>query len=258
MRSYAKYPSYVVSGLEDEKGFREKPVPQPVTDGLIFYVDSTNPKSYPGDGTTWTDLDTTVNATLTNSPAYSPAWNGVLTFDGTDDYAAIPYASSPFRQSVAITYDFWMRVTTGGYAIGTSISGGQGSGGFQIFPSIAYFQWTPTEPNSDRQVQAFFNDSTANAWKHICFTYTFANVNSYQFYENGVPIVGTMPTADITNAVPRTQYDVSVDDRIGGRSLNGTGYFVNASIPIVRMYNRAITAGEVWNNFNYDRKKFGL
>ena len=30
--------------------------PPIVTDGLVFYVDAANKQSYPGSGTTWTDL----------------------------------------------------------------------------------------------------------------------------------------------------------------------------------------------------------
>ena len=30
--------------------------PSIVTDGLVFYVDAGNDKSYPGSGTTWSDL----------------------------------------------------------------------------------------------------------------------------------------------------------------------------------------------------------
>lgn len=257
MRSYAKFPNYVIAGLQNEKGFREKPVPSPVTTNLVFYVDSTNPKSFDNSGTTWTDLTGTVNATLTNGPAYSQAWNGVIQFDGTDDYASIAYASSPFRQSSAITYDFWIKLTSGSWPMGTSVSGGQGSGGMLMSGTTIYFQWTPTTPPSDRYVYADFRTSATDTWKHICFTYNYSSASSYQFYEDGIPITGYISTNDVTNAVPTTSYNQSANDRIGSRVIN-SAYYTNATVPIVRIYSRALTAGEVWNNFNYDRKKFGL
>ncbi len=40
-----------------------------VTDGLVFYVDAGNTKSYPGSGTTWTDLVGSANGTF-NERAY--------------------------------------------------------------------------------------------------------------------------------------------------------------------------------------------
>ena len=41
--------------------------PKIVEDGLIFYLDAANPRSYDGAGTTWTDLTTDkANGTLVN------------------------------------------------------------------------------------------------------------------------------------------------------------------------------------------------
>ena len=37
-----------------------------VTDGLVFYVDAGNEDSYPGSGTTWTDLIGGFGGTLTS------------------------------------------------------------------------------------------------------------------------------------------------------------------------------------------------
>ena len=48
-----------------------------VTDGLVFYVDAANSNSYPGSGTTWTDLIGSNNATLDNGPTYSSS-NGAV------------------------------------------------------------------------------------------------------------------------------------------------------------------------------------
>ena len=49
--------------------------PKIVTDGLVFAVDAANKKSYPGSGTTWTDLAGSNNGTLTNGPTFdSGGW----------------------------------------------------------------------------------------------------------------------------------------------------------------------------------------
>ena len=42
--------------------------PKIVTDGLVFAVDAANKKSYPGSGTTWTDLAGSSNTSLDNGP----------------------------------------------------------------------------------------------------------------------------------------------------------------------------------------------
>ena len=57
-----------------------------VTDGLVFCVDAGDKMSYPGAGTTWTDLTANkYNGALTNGPTFNSANGGSLIFDGTDD-----------------------------------------------------------------------------------------------------------------------------------------------------------------------------
>jgi hypothetical protein len=54
---------------------------------LQLYLDAGNASSYPGSGTTWTDLSGNGrNGTLTNGPTYSSANGGSIVFDGTDDF----------------------------------------------------------------------------------------------------------------------------------------------------------------------------
>ena len=61
-----------------------------VTSGLILHLDSSNSGSYPGSGTTWTDLSGNGrNATLINGTQYSSLDGGKIVFDGTNDYDEI-------------------------------------------------------------------------------------------------------------------------------------------------------------------------
>ena len=78
--------------------------PSLVMNGLVLCLDAGNSKSYPGTGTTWTDLSGNGNnGTLTNGPTYSSANGGSLVFDGTNDYTQTPL-SGTFPQ---ITVEFW-------------------------------------------------------------------------------------------------------------------------------------------------------
>lgn len=47
-----------------------------VTDGLVFYVDAGNSKSYPGSGTTWYDMISGNVGTLYNGPTFDSANGG--------------------------------------------------------------------------------------------------------------------------------------------------------------------------------------
>ena len=72
----------------------------------ILYLDASNPKSYPGAGTTWYDLSgNNLNATLTNGPIWGGNNQGVINYDGTNDYAVtgtsanLNFSSSDFNNS---------------------------------------------------------------------------------------------------------------------------------------------------------------
>jgi len=61
-----------------------------VTSGLVFYVSAAESTSYPGSGTTWTDISTNSNnGTLTNGPTFDSGDGGSIVFDGTDDYVEL-------------------------------------------------------------------------------------------------------------------------------------------------------------------------
>ena len=63
--------------------------------GLILCLDAGNTKSYPGSGTTWTDISRNGNdGTLINmdSANLDSANGGSLTFDGTNEYVTLSRA----------------------------------------------------------------------------------------------------------------------------------------------------------------------
>ena len=64
--------------------------PSLVTSGLVLCLDAGNPKSYPGSGTTWTDLSGRGNhGTLVNGPTFNSANGGSIVFDGSNDYVEL-------------------------------------------------------------------------------------------------------------------------------------------------------------------------
>jgi restriction endonuclease S subunit len=81
-----------------------------VTDGLVFAVDAANYESYPGSGTTWTDLAGTSNGTLTNGPTFNSENGGNIDFDGTDDYTDFGN-SLPIDGTSAGTISIWAKTS---------------------------------------------------------------------------------------------------------------------------------------------------
>ena len=84
--------------------------PKIVTDGLVLALDAANPKSYPGSGTTWSDLAGNNDATLTNGPTFDSGNSGSFVFDGIDDYAD---SGNPSISDGKLTVNAWIKISAG-------------------------------------------------------------------------------------------------------------------------------------------------
>ena len=74
--------------------------PRVVTNGLVYYLDAANTRSYSGSGNTAYGLFGP-NGTLTNGTGYTSANSGSFFFDGTDD--SIDFSSyTPDANTVSI------------------------------------------------------------------------------------------------------------------------------------------------------------
>ena len=60
-----------------------------VRDGLVFYLDAANPKSYPGSGTNTFDLVLNNNGSMLNGVGHNSNNLGSFLFDGSNDYISL-------------------------------------------------------------------------------------------------------------------------------------------------------------------------
>lgn len=207
---------------------------------------------------------------------YKGTWNGTgsphwmagkigkaANFNGTDDYISNVNSgtqTSPFRQSSAITYSFWVNIPSGGggNAMGTAIAGGNGSGGVIVTTTGVTFWWTPTTPNSDTKYSATVSLSP-NTWYQVTVAVSFSGAGSGQIYVNGIPQTTTI-SQSVTTATPRTQYNcppsgdtrcttTSPTDQVGGRWVNSQQYF-KGKLDNIRIYNYVRTAAQVAWEYN--------
>jgi hypothetical protein len=88
--------------------------PKIITDGLHFSIDPANHKSYPGSGTSVSDLVArNTSPTLENGAGYSSINGGVFSFDGIDDFLLISNngQSSGFN-TAEYTVEIWVYVNS--------------------------------------------------------------------------------------------------------------------------------------------------
>ena len=225
------------------------PAPPYVTSNLLYFLDAGNPSSYPGSGSTWTNLmGTGYNITLINSPTYSSANGGYLTFvPGSSQYGeSLTSWPTSTRFSVEVWHYYAGTNSGTNPCIVTDIYPGTTSQmNYNLgcaptaFPALQVAFYTGAWQSS-----ASFSLVAGN-WYHIVGTYDGANL---QLYING--------SLSVTNANTATPVTSTAGFRLM-RRWDGGDYW-GGRLAIYRFYNRALTLVEVSQNFNASRSRFGL
>jgi hypothetical protein len=220
--------------------------PKMVTNGLVLCLDAGNTKSYPGTGTTWTDLSGNGNAgTLTNGPTYSGANGGSIVFDGTDKYINGSLPTVGAGASVTIEAVIKLNDVTLGTTkdiINQGRSGITFSYGMIINGNNLRFR----NSNSDHALSSP-TALTTGVWYHLVLSSSGSVTTGYC---NGIS-QGTAAVGVTTNSI--------ADYHISRRSSNSATEFMNGNIALIRVYNnKALTSSEVQQNFNAIRGRFGI
>lgn len=252
--------------------------PRIVTNGLVLSLDASDRNSYPGSGTNWVDLVTNSAANLTNGPTFSSDNGGIITFDGTNDYAEIPTRniSLEFQPTQPYSVFTWFRITS--ITSQTIVANMDNVSGiypgwdlwFNDVSTIAMHLISSWNTNAIKIAVSF--DYTTNLNKWINFGYTYdgscpttseASLSSVNFYFNGVLYTTGKQIAssgDGFNTSSETiTYNSNQRFRVASRWASGTVSSPSSvTIPIVNVYNRNISASEVLQNYNAQKSRFGL
>jgi len=224
-----------------------------VTDGLVLCLDAGNAKSYPGSGTSWSDVSGEGNnGTLVNGVGYSGDNLGSLSFDGVDDYVNLGDLDLP----APFTLSIWFKGNTTQSPnqfcglLNKSSSEDFGAWGLygDINSSYVRFGFVNTS-NSQRVISnTNFNDIKANTWVNYVGTYDFSNL---RLYRNGVEIASAAETT-----TPVSTNDIA---SIGNRVVTNRSDRAYAGLlSSAKIYNRALTASEVQQNFKALRGRYGI
>jgi hypothetical protein len=226
--------------------------PDVVENGLVLALDAANSKSYPGSGTTWTDLSGRGNTgTLVNGVGYNSSNLGSLSFDGVNDYVRIPYNSN--LNPTNITVSAWIKrnqVVNFSHFIGLPINNSTWNPPYMSY-GVEYIGTTDTISfplGFTDNTFAYTNASAYgnNRWFYFAATYDQSNVKVY--------IDGALIT---TRAETKTLYNSTADFYLGAINTSSQ-YPLNGNIAQVSIYNRALTAQEIQQNFNATKLRFGL
>ena len=238
--------------------------PNIVTDGLILALDAANPNSYPKSGTTWYDLSGNNNhVTLYNSPIYNS--QGWLSFDGIDDYARTTNTLNlSSTNKVTVSFVFKPNIYSGNIKLlyeHTADFNSSNNGFLQSYNDTSLSQdnqiFVGNRGNGGSNIgvwdKSLFNDLT---WKFSTCIFD----RDQSSVENLFYLQGTNRTA-IVNPHPSTAGNNTnnyANDHFYIGCRGGNSYFVNMNLSAIYLYNRVLTANEIFQNYNSQKSRFGL
>ena len=226
------------------------------TSGRIIYLDANNSSSYPGSGTTWTNLDSggAYSATLNGSPTFNATAPGNKYFDfnraaATGQFAQIaqaaainPLANQPF------TIQMWVRINN---------IGSQGSLVSKVFYSSSYDGYA-VGYRTDNTLQLHENGSQVNyfssvtgvlssGWALYTANIQFGNGGGRQnkLFVNGRQVLSTTSTdGGISSATQNLTFP--------------TGFYGEGECDIGQFYyyNTELTTTQIIQNFDASKPTY--
>ena len=225
--------------------------PQIVTDGLAYFLDAANPKSYSGTGNTWTDLSgNSVNATLTGSPLFTTNSLGGLTFSTDPTWVAGGQAEISHSASIA-------NITTFTLSFGIFSTGTQSSNGGSVFhkgnESNTGFICEPI----NNSIRINYGNGTSWFWETITTPLTHNIPAIYDIVYNGTQLKIYKNAVELSSNNIAIAWDNTNVIRIG-RRRGHLQHYLYGTIFFEKFYNRVLTPGEISENFNAARGRYGI
>lgn len=226
-------------------GYGRSQVPTIIKTNLLLYLDAANKSSYPGTGTTWTDLSANANnATSLTGTIYSASNGGYLSFDGSTGSGSL--VSSKYNQiysgkTVFIAGNL-TSITAASYRAMLGSSTGNRNFNFYMY-----------SPASNRYQLHFSAGSAGTLSSDITYTpgnwftaaVTHETNGTVRYYLNG----------QLVNSDSQTFFQyLSPSTEFIGRADN----FWNGPLSVICVYKSALCAAEILNNHNAVRGRYEL
>ena len=224
------------------------------SDGLVYSLDAANFRSYSGSGLTSNALVGGIGATLVNGVGFTSSNGGTFVFDGTNDYmlsSSLGLSANDPKSLFA-----WIKPilvsTLSGY---TRLINYMPDATNRFI--LALSSWnTPvntyfiagTPNNNSAPFIKTSKNYNLNEWKYVGWTY---NGSTQNFYVDGIL---QSSIADTSGSFGFTGISGLI---IGARTDSGATFY-NGNVGQASIYNRALSAKEVKQNYNATKKRYGL
>ena len=224
--------------------------PSIITNGLSLCLDAANSKSYPGSGTTWTDLSGNGNTgTLVNGVGYSGSNLGSLSFDGVDDYTNHSPILSSGQQRYTINA-WWKTSVNNRIQVVWEQNSSAAASNTRAALIFINANWGFNGQNNDAHDKV---PVRVNQWTNGVITIdTTLGTNPVKIYENG-----SLYWEGNTSGSASNLNVGNFASGLGRKISTNSEYFIG-SVATTQIYNRALTAAEIQQNFNALKGRFGL
>jgi hypothetical protein len=225
-----------------------------VTNGLVLNLNAADPNSYPGSGTTWTDTSgLSNNGTLTNGPTFNSSNGGSIMFDGTNDRVDVPNASSLNFGTGEFTVLLWV----------AGISSYPGNDKTLIWKGSRFdgnlAGWSIVWAGSPQDLYFIIGSSSARLEGRTNPNFGLNGWTGFKMI--GMQRSGTSWNQIVDTTITNLGTFSGNVDNTDTLYLGYNGYYgsyLNYRVASTIIYNRALTAAEVAQNYNAQKARFGL
>lgn len=214
--------------------------------GINTYVDAGNRSSYPNAGARWTDLSGLArDVTLINTPTYNGTNNGVLDFNGTNQYGTNASLPSNFYSTNSWSIQIWHRFDN--IVERCLLSSGTATNNNGLHLIVRNNTWI---------FGMYVNDMTISTpapqtgvWYFTTWTYNNTSPFVKQFYIND----------QFIQAGNGNAYGGTGNNEVGRIGWGGfNGYYMDGFMGLVLIYNRVLTPSEIKQNFDATKNRYGF
>ena len=216
--------------------------PSAARNGLLICVDPANISSYSGSGITARGLVSGIGATLVNGIGFSSSNSGIFILDGSNDY--INGNVTSFNLTGDLSAEIWFNLSaTAGDWVRVIGKGDVSNRTFGFWYNNTEQCFLFQRYGTTNNVSSTYSITVqTNIWYHVILT---SNGSTHKLYLNGAdvqtqtgsgPFLSSTSTLKVGYGEPHTYH--------------------NGRIGLYRIYNRALTAQEVLQNYNATKKRY--
>ena len=227
--------------------------PHIVTDGLVLSLDAGNTKSYQSGSATWSDKSgNRNNETFVNGPTFNSDNGGSIVFDGVNDYCNITISAVPTGSQATVSFWTKFNVTQASSIFSAYNSAGQRQINIHLTwsDSIVYWDCGASGGTYDRINSSTLTAAQKTGWHNWIFTKN-ATTGTMVIYLDGISLASGTGKTNTIGAIS------TASKRCAIASFDDTMYY-SGNISSMLLYNRALTAEEILQNYTATKSRFGL